>query len=277
MTAAENPAAPQLVRDERGLALVGGGMAVRADFAALLPRVRQGRLSQELLVRAARVRGAAAPRALDATAGLGEDAFLLAAAGFDVELYERDATIAALLRDGLARAAASEDPQLVVIVSRMHLHEEDSVAALRALAAAGAAAGDGAAVGDGSAAGAAGDGSAAGAGLGGSGLGGGTGRAPGVLEAGVPVPDVIYLDPMFPARRKSAAVKKKLQLLQQLERPATDEEAGELLRAALAAGPRKVVVKRPAKGPDLAGVKPSYRVTGKAVRFDVIAPASVSS
>ena len=277
MTAAEDPAAPRLVRDEQGLALVGGGMAVRADFAALLPRVRQGRLSQELLVRAARVRGVAAPRALDATAGLGEDAFLLAAAGFEVELYERDATIAALLRDGLVRAAASENPQLVAIVSRMHLHEGDSVVALRALAAAAGAAGDGSAVGDGSAAGADGDGSAAGAGLGGSGLGGGTGRAPGVLEAGVPVPDVIYLDPMFPARRKSAAVKKKLQLLQQLERPATDEEAGELLRAALATGPRKVVVKRPAKGLDLAGVKPSYRVAGKAVRFDVIAPASVSS
>ena len=264
MTAAEDPAAPRLVRDEQGLALVGGGMAVRADFAALLPRVRQGRLSQELLVRAARVRGVAAPRALDATAGLGEDAFLLAAAGFEVELYERDATIAALLRDGLARAAASEDPQLVAIVSRMHLHEEDSMAALRALA---ATAGDGPAA----------DAGLAGSGLGGSGLAGGSGGAPGVPEAGAPVPDVIYLDPMFPARRKSAAVKKKLQLLQQLERPATDEEAGELLRAALAAGPRKVVVKRPAKGPDLAGVKPSYRVAGKAVRFDVVAPAPVSS
>ncbi len=49
-----------------------------------------------------------------------------------------------------------------------------------------------------------------------------------------------------------------------------DEEA--LLRAALAAHPRKVVIKRPVKGPHLAGVKPSHSVAGKAVRYDCIVP-----
>ena len=83
-------------------------------------------------------------------------------------------------------------------------------------------------------------------------------------------PDVVYLDPMFPERRKSAAVKKRFQLLHLLEQPCANPE--ELLRAALAARPRKVVVKRPAKGELLAGVKPSYAVGGKAVRFDVIVP-----
>lgn len=81
-------------------------------------------------------------------------------------------------------------------------------------------------------------------------------------------PDVVFLDPMFPERRKSAAVKKKLQLIQQLEMPCEDEVA--LVEAALAARPRKVVVKRPVKGPALAGMKPSYSLTGKAVRYDVI-------
>ena len=84
-------------------------------------------------------------------------------------------------------------------------------------------------------------------------------------------PDVVYLDPMFPERRKSAAVKKKFQLLHRLERPCDDEDA--LLRAAVAAGPRKVVVKRPVKGPFLAGAKPSYSLAGKAVRYDCIVPA----
>ena len=84
-------------------------------------------------------------------------------------------------------------------------------------------------------------------------------------------PDAVYLDPMFPARQKSAAVKKKFQLLHRLERPCDDAE--ELLRAALDAHPRKVVVKRPPKGPCLAGVKPSYSIAGKAVRYDVIALA----
>ena len=83
-------------------------------------------------------------------------------------------------------------------------------------------------------------------------------------------PDVVYLDPMFPARTKSAAVKKKFQLLHRLERPCEEEEA--LVAAALAAHPRKVVIKRPAKGALLAGMKPSYSVAGKAVRYDVLVP-----
>ena len=212
----------RLVRDGEGLALAGEDMLLRADFARLLPRTRPDRLQGELLVRAARLKGAQDPRAVDATAGLAEDSFLLAAAGFRVELYERDPVIAALLRDALARAEA--DPRLSPITGRMRLHEEDSVAAL------------------------------------------------GRMDA---APDLVYLDPMFPERRKSAAVKKKLQLLQRLEAPCTDADAEALLRAAVAAGPRKLIVKRPPKGPHLAGVKPAYSLEGKAVRFDCIVPANL--
>jgi 16S rRNA (guanine1516-N2)-methyltransferase len=75
---------------------------------------------------------------------------------------------------------------------------------------------------------------------------------------------------MFPARTKSAAVKKKLQVIQLLERPCDDE--AQLVEAALGARPRKVVIKRPIKGPHLAGLKPSYSLTGKAVRYDVLVP-----
>lgn len=87
-------------------------------------------------------------------------------------------------------------------------------------------------------------------------------------------PDVVYLDPMFPGRTKSAAVKKKFQLLHHLEQPCEEEEA--LVEAALAAHPRKVVIKRPPKGPELAGVKPSYTVSGKAVRYDVLVPPPIA-
>lgn len=205
-----------------GLALAGDGMELTCDLARLLPRLRPDRLGRELLVRAARVRGVAAPTAVDATAGLGEDSLLLAAAGFTVTMYEKDPVIAALLQDALERAA--NEPQLSVIVERMTLVEGDSVAALRAMGAA---------------------------------------------------PDVVFLDPMFPERTKSAAVKKKFQLLHRLERPCEDER--ELLDAALAAGPRKVVIKRPPKGPCLAGVRPSHAVAGKAVRYDVIVPPRTAS
>lgn len=207
----------ELRRDDEGLALVGDGMVLRADFMRLLPRLRPDRLGRELLVRAARVRGVEAPTAVDATAGLGEDSLLLAAAGFTVTMFEKDPVIAALLRDALERAAS--DPQLAGVAARMTLVEGDSVAGLREL-----------------------DFS----------------------------PDVVFLDPMFPERTKSAAVKKKFQLLHHLERPCDNEE--ELLDAALAARPHKIVIKRPPKGPWLAGAKPSHSIAGKAVRYDVIVP-----
>lgn len=207
----------ELRRDAEGLALVGDGMVLRADFVRLLPRLRPDRLGGELLVRAARVRGVEAPSAVDATAGLGEDALLLAAAGFVVTMFEKDPVIAALLRDALERAARV--PELAPVAERMTLVEGDSVAGLRCLGFS---------------------------------------------------PDVVFLDPMFPERTKSAAVKKKFQLLHHLERPCDNEE--ELVEAALAARPRKVVIKRPPKGPLLAGARPSYQVSGKAVRYDVLVP-----
>ena len=207
----------ELVETSKGLALVGGGMELLPDLTRMLPRLSQGKLQRELLVRAARVRGVEEPTAVDATAGLGEDALLLAAAGFSVTLFERDETIVALLADSLERAAADE--RLAGIVARMTLVAGDSIAALAQMDAA---------------------------------------------------PDVVLLDPMFPDRGKSASAKKKLQLIQMLERPCEDEEA--LLEAALAAHPKKVVIKRPLKGPELAGAKPSYSLAGKAIRYDVIVP-----
>ena len=207
----------ELRQGEDGLELIGNGMVLRADFMRLLPRLRPDRLGRELLVRAARVRGVASPTVVDATAGLGEDSLLLAAAGFSVTMFEKDPVIASLLRDALERA--SNEPQLTKVVSRMRLVEGDSVVGLRELGFA---------------------------------------------------PDVVFLDPMFPERTKSAAVKKKFQLLHLLERPCDNER--ELLEAALAARPRKVVVKRPPKGPALAGARPSHSLAGKAVRYDVIVP-----
>lgn len=80
-------------------------------------------------------------------------------------------------------------------------------------------------------------------------------------------PAVVSLDPMFPERTKTAKVKQNLRLLQLLEGKASPPEP--LLQAALATNARKVVVKRPLKGPFLADRTPSYTLKGKAVRFDV--------
>ena len=73
---------------------------------------------------------------------------------------------------------------------------------------------------------------------------------------------------MFPARQKSGLVKKKFQLLHYLEDPCTDEK--EMMEAAFRADPRKIVIKRPLKAAVMAGIKPTYSLTGKSIRYDVI-------
>ena len=117
-----------LVRSQEGLALSDGVMSIRGDLARMLPRLKPGVLQREMLVKAARVKGVDAPLAVDATAGLGDDSLLLAAAGFRVLLFERNPVIAALLADALERAAGH--PELVGIVARMQLVNDDSVARL---------------------------------------------------------------------------------------------------------------------------------------------------
>jgi len=205
-----------LRQDESGLSLVGdSGLVMQGDFTKLLPRLKPNNLNGELLVKAAKIKDSACPTAVDATAGMGEDSLLLAAAGFRVKLFEQDPVIAALLADTMERAV--KEPGLCDIVSRMELVCGNSIEELPKLDF---------------------------------------------------VPDVIVLDPMFPERTKSASVKKKFQLIHQLERPC--EEEAELLAAALATGAHKIVIKRPLKGALLAGHKPSYSLTGKAIRYDVI-------
>ena len=81
------------------------------------------------------------------------------------------------------------------------------------------------------------------------------------------LPDVIYYDPMFPERRKSALVKKEMQLFHVLAGP--DEDATEYLAYLLSLNVRRVVLKRPAGAACLAvGRTPDYSVDGKACRYD---------
>lgn len=118
-----------LCLDENGLALHAGDQVLRGDFLHMLPRLKGHGLAGELLVRAARIKNAPGPlTAIDATAGLGEDSLLLAAAGFHVSLYERNPVIYELLRDTLRRA--SHIPELTDIVARMQLFHADSIQAM---------------------------------------------------------------------------------------------------------------------------------------------------
>ncbi len=80
-------------------------------------------------------------------------------------------------------------------------------------------------------------------------------------------PDIIYLDPMFPERQKSASVKKEMVILQQLLGAETDSEA--LLNMALACSKHRVVVKRPRLAPALTNQPRAFSLTGKSSRFDI--------
>lgn len=212
----DEPGDLTLLVDCDGVSLTGFGLSLRGDFTQMLHRITRGRLSHEMLVKMTKTKSER-PVAVDATAGMGEDALLLAAAGYEVILFEQDAVIAALLRDAMNRA--KDHPDLCDVIGRMKLVEGDSIELMPDL---------------------------------------------------VSRPDVVYLDPMFPERRKSGLINKKLQLLQKLEQPCAQEE--ELLNTALSVRPKKIIIKRPLKGAYLAGKKPGYTVKGKAIRYDCIVP-----
>ena len=155
---------------------------------------------------------------LDATAGLGRDAFVLASLGATVTLVERNPAVAALLADGLRRAAA--DPKLSTVAARMRLRHCPALQALTSIAAV----------------------------------------------------DVVFLDPMFPAREKSAQVKKEMRAFHDVV--GTDEDADSLLAPALQLAQKRVVVKRPGYAGWLADKAPTMAVTGKNNRFDVYVNAA---
>ena len=185
---------------------VEGGAAHRRQF---------GGGSGQMIAKAVGIQPGIRPRILDATAGLGRDAFVLATLGCEISLCERQPLIAALLEDGLARAR--QDIEVAPIVARMQLRQGDAIELMR-------------------------------------------------NWEGEP-PQVIYLDPMFPHREKSALVKKEMRLFRPFV--GDDLDAASLLTQALALASHRVVVKRPRKAPAIEGVKPGYSLEGKSSRYDI--------
>ena len=192
---------------------------VRVDFVegAVAHRRLFGGGAGQMIAKAVGLRPGVRPRVLDATAGLGRDAFVLAQLGCTLCLIERQPIVAELLADALARA--QDDPEVGPIVARMRFLPGDAIAAMRAWS----------------------------------------------DEA----PEVIYLDPMFPERDKSALVKKEMRLFKALV--GGDDDAPELLAAALALASHRVVVKRPRKAPAVAGRPPSHVQEGKSSSYDIYA------
>lgn len=191
---------------------LGGKMGYRAA------KVQQNR---EVICKAVGMKQDKFPFVLDATAGLGRDAFVLAAAGSKVVALERSPVVFLLLQDGLNRAQNSE---LSAISSRIQLFQADAVEWLSKI-------------------------------------------ENNHSQRDRSSPEVIYLDPMFPERKKSAAVKKEMQIFQQLL--GFDLEPETLFEKALTLARKRVVVKRPTKAPTVTARKPTMQYSGKSARFDV--------
>lgn len=177
-------------------------------------RLKHARTNNELLAKSLGCKPHNHPHIIDATAGLGSDAFILAFLGYKLTLLERSPIVYNLLKDALQRA--SEIPEYQTTVSRIQLIQTNAI---------------------------------------------------NWLPLQRPLPDIIYLDPMFPERQKSAAVKKEMTILQQLLGTEPDNEF--LLETALACASKRVVVKRPRLAPVFAGYKPSFSLMGRSSRFDV--------
>lgn len=94
---------------------------IRVDFLAgpVAHRAQFGGGAGQMIAKAVGLQPGVRPTVLDATAGLGRDAFVLASLGCAMMLIERQPIIAALLEDGLQRALA--DPEVAPIVARMPL------------------------------------------------------------------------------------------------------------------------------------------------------------
>ncbi|WP_105188333.1 class I SAM-dependent methyltransferase [Pseudoalteromonas sp. T1lg48] len=216
--------------DELGLALCKRDepklTPIRVDFVegAAAHRRKFGGGKGQAIAKAVGLNKGATPHVLDATAGLGRDAFVLASLGCKVTLFERHPVVAALLYDGLERAYLDAEIGSWM-KERMHLHHGSSHVLLE--------------------------------------------KQP-LSEGEV---DVVYLDPMFPHREKSALVKKEMRVFQSLV--GDDGDADDLLTPALQLASKRVVVKRPDYAPFLNERTPSTQIKTKKNRFDVYVNAAM--
>jgi 16S rRNA (guanine1516-N2)-methyltransferase len=124
--------------DQTGLSLRQTGRKasgpVQVDFLAgkSKHRMNYGGGKSQLLAKAVGVNKRAGLKVLDATAGLGQDSFVLATLGCDVTLLERSPIVAALLDDGIQRGLQGSN-EVVSVLTRMNLICIDAIDYLQQL------------------------------------------------------------------------------------------------------------------------------------------------
>lgn len=173
----------------------------------------------------------------DATAGLGGDSWLLASCGRPVLAIERSPLLILLLEDALAKLLSAHS-----VTQGAHAPDPRVCPRAWRVPVLELAQGDACEL------------------------------LPRLLRAGRPIPDVIYLDPMFPQRRKRSPLPRKAaQLLRELSGP--PEDAQRLLAVARTCCRDRVVVKRALEAEPVTEA-PRASHCGKLVRYDVYAGAA---
>ena len=207
--------------------------AVYADFVAGKAQHRrlQGGGKGQQIAKAVGLHKFPSPSVLDVTAGLGRDAFVLASLGCQLTLLERSSTIHALLEDALQRAERTQRPEIQAIIARMQLYHVDALSYLQTMY---------------------------------SDI-----QAERVNQH--IKPDVIYLDPMFPERSKTAQVKKEMRFFHDIA--GSDADSDQLLDLAKFCAKKRIVVKRPRLAKPLNEITPNFVISGKSTRYDIYLPA----
>ncbi len=108
-----------------------GPVYVEFIEGAMGHRRRYGGGRGQLVAKAVGIKKGFIPTVVDATAGLGRDSFVLAQLGCLVQMVERSAVVAALLRDGMARGR--NDAEVAAIIEQMSLVVADARVWLLAL------------------------------------------------------------------------------------------------------------------------------------------------
>jgi 16S rRNA (guanine1516-N2)-methyltransferase len=206
--------APEFIHLDKGLALHTDLGVLHLDF--VVDRVNYMRPlprgKNELIAKAVGLSKDLSD-VIDVTAGLGQDAVVLARLGCRVRAIERSPWIYPLLSDAKARAKADW-------TERLHFIQADSISYLQEL-------------------------------------------------RPVDYPQVIYLDPMFPQKVKTALPRKEMLIFRSVV--GDDPDFEDLFKVAMKTAKNRVVVKRPIKSPPIAvGVQHSFK--GNSVRYDLYLP-----
>lgn len=218
------PTAPALYLsfDENNLVLhdsiINSSLCIDFTSGGLAHRLQYGGGKGQTIAKAIGISSKNKPHILDATAGLGRDALILANLGSKLSLVEQSPILAEMLKQAVE--FAEETPLFQkASAAGFEIYNDDAAEFMNNR----------------------------------------------IIDGS----DVVYLDPMYPEKKKSALVKKDMQILQNLIGHSSEKDNTTLLAAAISFARQRVVVKRPKHAEHIQGPEPTMSLHSKKTRYDV--------